>query len=158
MLISALLNRKQTIITLNVVILGLLSFGFISYSSRQEAIDWSNKCLYQAFDATADAKLKKWEISLTDKSFVRFRKTYQNGKQEYYSLNLRRFADMDYLGTAESGQIRIKSITDDIIVQTYNDAKGNIDSMSTTLNIPVRNMSAERIDSLRNALLYLKTP
>jgi len=131
-------------------------FGFNRYTDKLETISWSNQCLLQSFDTSGELKLKKWELSLTADAFMRFRKTYQNGRQEYYSFNLRRFKDMDYLGTTVRGTIRLKTLADDIIVQTYNDRKGNVDSMTTTLNIPVRNMDAERLDSLYNALIYLK--
>ena len=123
---------------------------------KQETISWSNQCLLQSFDTSGELKLKKWEFSLTADAFMRFKKTYQNGRQEYYSFNLRRFKDMDYLGTTTRGTIRIKTQADDVIVQTYNDPKGNVDSMTTTLKMPVKNMQAERLDSLYIALNYLK--
>lgn len=131
--------------------------GFTILLDKQQTITWSNQCLYQAFDATGDLKLKKWKLSLTPDAFLRFRKTYQTGKQEYYSFNMSRLKDVDYLGNTTRGILRIKTLADDIIVQTYNDRKGNVDSMSTTLSIPVKNMDAERLDSLFIALTYLKT-
>jgi hypothetical protein len=47
-------------------------------------------------------------------------------------------------------------VNDDIIVQTYDDPKGNIDSMATTLTIPVKDMTPEKLDSLNDALDFLK--
>jgi hypothetical protein len=108
------------------------------------------------FDAEAAGKLKKWELILTDDSFIRLRKIYSNGKQEYYSFHLHRFNDMDYLGTSNAGMLNLKTEDADIIVQTYNDRKGNVDSMTSVLSIPVRNMEPEKLDSLRNALLFFK--
>ncbi len=35
-------------------------------------------------------------------------------------------------------------------------AMGDIDTMTTVLNIPVKNMEPERLDSLREALNYFK--
>ena len=131
--------------------------SFNWYADRQETLTWGNQCLYQSYDASGELKLKKWDLSLTADAFLRFKKTYQNGRQEYYSFNLRRFKDMDYLGNTTRGTIRLKTLADDIIVQTYNDRKGNVDSMTTTLNIPVKNMEAERLDSLYQALTYLKS-
>ncbi len=95
-------------------------------------------------------------MGVTDNAFVRLRKTYANGKQEYFSFHLHRFNDLDYLGTATTGTVQLKTIADDIIVQTYGDPKGDIDTMATSLNIQVKNMSPERLDSLRNALIYFK--
>ena len=118
---------------------------------------WSNKCLAESFDPSADIKLKKWEIALTPEHFIRLRKTYQHGKQEYYSLHLNRLDSVNYLGTSDGGQLRFKAIADDIIVQTYDDPKGNIDSMATVLDIPVKSMSPERVDSLNEAIKYLRS-
>lgn len=123
---------------------------------EQQWLFWSNKCFVESYNTEGDARLKKWELSVTYDAFVRLRKTYTNGKQEYFSFHLHRFNDMDYLGTTTAGTLQLKTIADDIIVQTYNDPKGDIDSMATSLNIQVKNMSPERLDSLRNALIYLK--
>jgi hypothetical protein len=64
---------------------------------------------------------------------------------------------MDYLGNSTRGIIRLNTLADDVIVQTNNDRKGNVDSMTTTLNFPVKNMDAERVNSLCHALTYLKS-
>jgi len=135
----------------------MLLFSFKADPDTRELLTWSNRILAQDYDPSGDAKLKKWELNITDDYFLRLRKTYQNGKQEYFSCQLHSFADLDYLGTTAGGLIRINAVSDDIIVQTYNDRKGDVDSMATTLTIPVKNMEAEQVDSLRNALLYFKT-
>ena len=88
--------------------------------------------------------------------FVHLRKTYQHGKQEYFSFHLTKLDSVNYLGDATNGQLKFKTINDDIIVQTYDDPKGNIDSMATTLTIPVRDMTPEKLDSLNDALEFLK--
>jgi len=69
---------------------------------------------------------------------------------------LHRFSDLDYLGDTNSGTLQLKTIADDIIVQTYNDRNGDVDSMTTVLDIPVKNMEPERLDSLKEALNYFK--
>lgn len=134
----------------------LLCAGFVWRADKQQAIFWGNKCLSQLFDSAGDSKLKNCNISLTDDSFMRLRKTYQGGRQEYYSFNLHRFNDISYLGTEANGVLRIHTRADDIIVQTYNDPKGDVDSMATMLSIPVRNVTATQLDSLRHILLYLR--
>ena len=134
----------------------MVNYAFNPGMDDIELLMWSNKCLSQSFDAEATGKLKKWEFILTEDSFIRLRKTYTNGKQEYYSFHLQRFNDMDYLGTVSAGILKLKTDDADIIVQTYNDRKGNIDSMASVLSIPVKNMEPERLDSLRNALLHFK--
>ena len=125
--------------------------------SEQDWLSWTNRCLAQSYDPSGDAKLKKWELSVTPEYFVRLRKTYARGKQEYYSFNLHQFNDMDYLGNTNNGTLELKTMADDIIVQTYNDRNGDVDSMATMLDIPVRNMEPERLDSLHEALNYFKS-
>ena len=124
--------------------------------SDQDWLSWANKCLTQSYDPSGDAKLKKFELSVTGDYFLRLRKTYAKGKQEYYSFNLHHLDDMNYLGNTASGTLALKTIADDIIVQTRNDRSGDVDSMTTVLNIPVKNMEPERLDSLHSALNYFK--
>lgn len=112
--------------------------------------------LTHVYDPAAEVKLKKWELNITDSYFLRLRKTFQNGKQEYFSCQLRSFNDLDYIGTTTGGIIKINTKADNVIVQTYNDRKGDIDSMATSFNIPVKNMEPEQLDSLRKAFLYFK--
>jgi hypothetical protein len=64
---------------------------------------------------------------------------------------------MDYLGDSNNGILELKTVADDIIVQTKNDRRGDIDSMTTVLKIPVKNMEPERLDSLQQAFLYFKS-
>lgn len=134
-----------------------LCYSFKTGMSDQDWLSWANRCLMQSYDPSGDAKLKKFEFSVTGDYFLRLRKTYAKGKQEYYSFNLHRLDDMNYLGNTASGTLALKTIADDIIVQTYNDRSGDVDSMTTVLNIPVKNMEPERLDSLRDALNYFKT-
>jgi hypothetical protein len=150
---------KIKIITLSTLVLTYVSlnYSFVSGLDEQELLSWSNKCLSQSYDPSNEVKLKKWELTLTGDSFLRLRKTYQNGKKEYYSLQLHFFNDLDYLGTSNTGTLKLKTSKDDIIVQTHGDPKGDVDSMATSLNIPVKNMGPERLDSLPNALLYFKS-
>lgn len=148
---------KKHFLIIILAIAGLSGLCFTRAMDEQQWLLWSNKCLIQSYNTEGDAKLKKWELSITDNAFVRFRKTYTNGKQEYFSFHLHRFNDMDYLGTSTTGTLQLKTMADDIIVQTYGDPKGDIDTMATSLNIQVKNMDADRLDSLRDALMYFKS-
>ncbi|MDN5286708.1 MAG: hypothetical protein JWR38_2982 [Mucilaginibacter sp.] len=133
-----------------------LNYSFRPQTDDQEWLGWSNKCLTESYNPPPDIKLKKWELALTGDYFLRLRKTYQHGKQEYYSFNLHRLNNVEYQGDAQTGTLELSTATDDIIVQTYEDPKGDIDSMSTVLELPVKNMSPGRLDSLKNALSYFK--
>ncbi len=153
---SVLLPIKKVGVVLVLMIAGLANYGFVTAVDEEEMIAWTNKCFTQSFDASVGDKLKKFELLLTNDAFIRFRKTYSNNKQEYFSFHLHRLADMSYLGNSESGTLQFKTTDDDIIVQTYNDRKGDVDSMANILNIPVKSMGAERLDSLHNVIEYFK--
>jgi hypothetical protein len=146
---------KTALIT-SIFALIALNYGFKAEMSEQEWLNWSNKCLITSFDPNPDINLKKWEITVTGDYFLRLRKTYQHGKQEYFSFNLHRLTNVDYLGSDTTGTLKFITQTDDIIVQTYEDPEGNVDSMATTLGLPVRNMGTARFDSLKNALNYFR--
>jgi hypothetical protein len=123
---------------------------------EQEWLNWSNKCLAESYNPPPDVKLKKWEIALTSDYFLRLRKTYQHERQEYFSFNVHRLTDVEYLGNDTTGTLKMSTLADDIIVQTYEDPKGDLDSMATALELPVKNMSPARVDSLKMALNYFK--
>ena len=148
---------KQIIISTAIIIATSINFCFKSGFSEQDWLVWTNKCLAQSYDPSGDARLKKWELTITGDNFIRLRKTYVKGKQVYYSFNLSKLSEMTYLGNTSSGTIQLKTLEDDIIVQTYKDRHGDVDSMTTVLNIPVKNMEPERLDSLKEALDYFKT-
>jgi hypothetical protein len=156
MLKSVLPKTKKLLIVCSITLTAAISYCFGPGMSDQDWLNWGNKCLTQSYDPSTDIKLKKWELTLTDDSFIRLRKTYQNGKQEYFSFQLHRLDNMDYAGNENAGTLQLKAKGDDIIVQTHNDRKGDIDTMATVLNIPVKNMPTERLDSLREALNYFK--
>jgi hypothetical protein len=154
---SVLPKNKKITLLFSVMLTAAVSLCWVAGMTDQDWLTWGNKCLAQSFDPSSDLKIKKWELVLTDDSFIRLRKTFQNGKQEYFSFHLQRLQDMDYLGTVNTGTLQLKAKGDDIIVQTYNDKKGNVDSMATVLSIPVKNMEPERLDSLQQALQYFKS-
>ena len=153
MIRSIIPKSKKTFL---VALLALSGAACLCFVVELDWLGWSNQCLATSYYATADVKLKKFEINLTEDSFLRLRKTYQNGKQEYFSLQLQQLDELTYLGNNYKGTLRLKTKDDDVIVQTYNDRKGNIDTMATMLDIPLKNMEPERLDSLQRALNYFK--
>ena len=150
------MRLKNLLIAIPIFLLITVNYGFKRAFDEQDWLAWVNRALTQSYDQTADPKVKKVEISVTSDYFVRLRKTYAKNMQEYYSFNLHQFNDFDYFGDTNAGTLQLKTIADDIIVQTYNDRRGDIDSMATSLDIPVKNMEPERLDSLRDALNYFK--
>ena len=153
---SVLPKIKKIFVAILIIMAGCANYCFSPATDEQEMLAWGNKCLNESFDPSVDTKLKKWELELTPDAFIRMRKTYQNGKQEYFSFHLHRLAAMDYLGTPAIGTLQLKTIADDIIVQTHNDRKGDLDTLASMLNIPVKNMAPERLDSLQTILEHFK--
>lgn len=101
-------------------------------------------------------RIRQFELLLNDEGFLRYRRTYNNGKQEYYSLNLMRIRAIDYLGNTSSGDLSIQTQEDDVIVQTFNDRSGNVDSMATHFRLPLIRVEAEDLIALHNDLLEMK--
>jgi len=101
-------------------------------------------------------KLKQCELLLSETGFLRYRRTHTNGKQEYFSFNLSRIKSINYLGNNISGELAIETIEDDIIVQTFNDRRGNVDSMATHFNLSLNEAEAEDLNALQNDLLEMK--
>jgi len=101
-------------------------------------------------------KIKQFELLLNNEGFLRYRRTYINGKQEYYSFNLMRITAIDYLGNTVSGDLSIQTQEDDVIVQTFNDRSGNVDSMATQFRLPLISVEAEDLVALNNDLFEMK--
>jgi hypothetical protein len=145
--------------TLAVILICLCSASlFCSWTGLrlEESWQWIQRCLLQSYNHTSGVQTKKWDLSVTPEGFFRLKKYLPSGKQEYFSFHFTRLKDIEYHGGLDSGHIIFQTTEDDVIVQTYNDPKGNIDSMSTSLILPVLNMEPRRLDSLRNALLMFK--
>jgi hypothetical protein len=157
MLKSVLSKTKRVMLTAIIIFIVTVNYCFKYSFNEQDWLIWTNKCLTESYDQSGDAKLKKWELSVNNEAFIRLRKTYAKGKQEYYSFNLSKLNDMDYIGNTIRGTLELETVADDIIVQTRNDRKGDVDSMTTVLNIPVKNMEPERLDSLQEAFNYFKS-
>jgi len=157
-MIKSLLRKPGKVVILFVIIpICAFRYSLKPKMDEQQWLQWSNKCLNESYDPSGEAKLKTWELTVTPEHFLRLRKTFQHGKQEYFSLHLHLFNDLDYLGNINHGMLQLKANNDDVIVQTYDDPKGNVDSMATSLDLPVKNMQPERLDSLRTALMFFKS-
>jgi hypothetical protein len=96
--------------------------------------------------------LKRYELNVTNSGFCRYRRFYTSGKVEYFSFNLIKFKDIDYYGTDKAGQLLLRTLGDDVIVQTYNDRQGDVDSMASYMLIPLKNVEAEQLSDLAERL------
>jgi len=131
----------------------LLFSGFSAAEDNRAFIhQWLNK--FYNKDGQTEA-LKRYELNITNTGFCRYRKVYVNGKEEFFAFNLSRFKSMDYYGDINSGELWLRTKNDDVIVQTRNDRQGAIDSMSTYLVIPVKNIDEDQLNELASRFKQL---
>ena len=148
-------KRQLTAVFCCAVLCGLLAFkGGEGIRHLAEQTMTKLNAVYQS-DSRGD-KLKRFELTINDEGFFRYRKYFQNGKQEYFSFNMQRLQDLDYLGNSEAGTLILRTRDEDVIVQTYNDRKGNIDSMAYQVQLPVKDIEAEDLHMIRENLLQIK--
>lgn len=132
-----------------VVLLVCCSFG----SNELENLLSSLQTNLQIPPETNAAKTK---LEVTAKGFVRFTKTFKSGKQNYASLNLDKFLKLDYWGTSQTGVLILRSVKNDVIIQTFHDPVGDVDSMSTHLDIPLAAMEPEQLNTIEYQLRRIK--
>ncbi|TKB96543.1 hypothetical protein [Pedobacter cryotolerans] len=94
------------------------------------------------------SNIKRYEINVTNTGFCWYRKVFNNGKQEYFAFNFARLKSIDYYGTNLKGKLYLHTNGDDVIVQTRNDRKGDVDSMSRFVVIPLKNIDADELNAL----------
>lgn len=145
----------KSIACLPLICLAVLLWG-MKPVSLDENWKWIQRCLLQSFNEFAEAPLKKWDLTVSSEGFFRLRKYFTSGKQEYFAFRLNKIKSLNYVENADSGMILFETVGDDIIVQTYNDPKGNIDSMSTVLSLTVLKIDTQTFDTLKIAVSKYK--
>lgn len=122
---------------------------FSSFEMLEENTVSIQNMLTKYYDNDSQIKdIKRYEINVTNTGFCRYRKIFNNGKQEYFAFNLSRFKGMDYYGTTNKGQLYLRTKNDDVIVQTRNDRAGEVDSMGTYMIIPLKNIEVSELNAL----------
>jgi hypothetical protein len=140
--------------TLPVMLLLCCSF----YSNElKDAVQALQIKLNQSVYLLPSINAAKTKLEVTPTGFVRFTETQKSGKQHYASLNLNQFLKMDYYGTTQSGILVLRSMKKNVIVQTFNDPAGEVDSMSNRLEIPLTMMEPKQLINIQNQLLRIKT-
>ncbi|MFC3559757.1 hypothetical protein [Pedobacter jamesrossensis] len=131
----------------------ILSSAFSTNDSLEEYTVFLQKSLSEHYDSSQEIKLvKKYELNVTNNGFCRYKRYFNNGKVEYFAFKLAKFKDLDYYGTTTSGQLYLRTKNDDVIVQTYKDKTGDVDSMATCIVIPLKNVEAEELNQIRENL------
>jgi hypothetical protein len=140
-------SMKKFTINLKSVVLacsGLVFCAFCASNLIDEEALYVQKKLTDHYDISHQgADVKQYELYVTNNGFCRYKRHFSNGKIEYFSFNFSKFKDLDYYGTVKNGRLFMRTSGEDVIVQTYNDKKGDIDSMASFLSIPLKDMEAE---------------
>lgn len=132
-------------------------FSFKDLGSLHQLIQQTVLKLNAAYNLNGESvQIRKFDLQITENGFFRYKKYLISGKQEYYSFNLLQFNDLDYLGNINSGTLTLRTLNDDIIVQSFNDPKGDIDSMAFQVDIPVKEIEAEDLQDIRKNFLSMK--
>lgn len=130
--------------------------AFSAHDLLDQYIGFLQKSLNAHYDAQQDGKkVKRYELNVTNNGFCRYKRYYSNGKTEYFSFKLAKFKDLDYYGDANVGQLYLYTKGEDVIVQTYNDKFGDVDSMATKLTIPLKNIEPEDLNAIKENLMQI---
>jgi len=137
--------------------LGLVLCAFAIGGSVEDYVKFLQDSFSQHYDIQQEiAQVKRYELNVTNTGFCRYKRYYNNGKIEYFAFKLSKFKDMDYYGTTTSGKLFLRTKSDDVIVQTYNDKGGDVDSMATYVVIPMKNIEVEDLNQIRENLVKVK--
>ncbi|TKC07141.1 hypothetical protein [Pedobacter frigoris] len=149
---------KKFTLSLKMFFFLLLSMVFMAFAASialDEDTAFIQKMLADHYDDTQEASLlKKYELNVTNTGFCRYKRYFSSGKVEYFSFNLKKFKDIDYLGSDKQGRLYLHTKGEDVIVQTYNDRKnGDIDSMAAYMVIPLKNMEPQDLIAISERLV-----
>lgn len=131
----------------------VLLCAFSDPESMELYVGFLQKSFIDHYDSSQEVKqIKRYELNITNNGFCRYKRYFNNGKTEYFAFKLAKFKDLDYLGNTTAGKLYLRTKGDDVIVQTYKDRGGDVDSMATEVVIPVKNMEAEDLNAIRENL------
>lgn len=138
---------------------GVVFLLLVGFAAPEDSRVFIHGMLNKHYDKDGQKEpLKLYELKITNTGFCRYRKVYTNGKEEFFAFNLSRFKAMNYYGDTKSGELWLHTKNDDVIVQTRNDKQGAIDSMSTYLVVPLKDIDAEKLNELASHFRALTQP
>jgi len=145
---------KKFTIGLKISLISACSVALCAFSdpeTLEQYVGFLQKSLTEHYDFSQESsQIKRYELNITNNGFCRYKRYFNNGKTEYFAFKLSKFKDMDYYGNTSAGKLHIKTKGDDVIVQTYKDRGGDVDSMATQVVIPLKNMEAEDLNLIRD--------
>ncbi|MVN21870.1 hypothetical protein [Mucilaginibacter arboris] len=122
----------------------------------EELVPALQNTLQHSLQFPAQINTAKTKVEVNQAGFVRYTQTLKSGKQNYASLNLCKFLKLDYWGTTQSGMLILRSAKNNVIIQTFNDPAGDVDSMSTHLDIPVASIEPDQLNTVEQQLQRIK--
>jgi hypothetical protein len=147
---------KKFTLSLRKSVFFLASLSFLLFSGfelPEDEVVFIQSFLTKYYDSEGQGKdLKRFEINVTNTGFCRYRKVFTNGKEEYFAFNLSRFKSVDFYGNISNGELYLRTKSDDVVVQTRNDPKGEVDSTGTYLIIPLKNVDELQLNQLSQHL------
>lgn len=139
------------------IIVCLVFAAFSEAGLRDEQTEFIRQLLSEHHDSTQGKRqIRRYELNVLNSGFCRYKRYFDNGKVEFFSFNLEKFRDMDYYGTDKQGVLYLRTKGEDVIVQTYHDRRGgDIDSMSSYMAIPLKEIEPEQLTALSERLVRL---
>lgn len=140
----------------SILVVILLVFCSFGNDELEDLLTGLQKNIRNSMRFSAETNVSKTKLEVTPNGFIRYTESFKNGKQYYTSLKLDKFSNMNYLGTDQYGSLIFHSIKNDVIVQTYHDRAGDVDSMSNHLDIPMEATTPEQLNALDYQLRRIK--
>lgn len=109
--------------------------------------------IYHQYEAEKHIGHKSYQLEITDKGFVRYKKVLANNKSEFFSVKANRIKDIDFYGNENSGWFVLKCERESVIYQTRSDPSGNVDSMAHEISFPLHRISVEELNILREKFM-----
>ncbi len=142
---------------IRISLLSIFFLVFTAFNFVDAPVDFIQQTLQKYHDpARFLGALKKSEFQVTNTGLCKHKRFYNNGKIEFFSFHFSRLKEIEFLGTENNGELIFLTKADDIIVQTHQDRKGNVDTMATSLRIPLKGISAEELTNLTVKVNVLK--
>ncbi|MGY3055356.1 hypothetical protein ACVWYG_003571 [Pedobacter sp. UYEF25] len=140
----------KALIIAAVAVVGLIFCAFSNPNPLNDHLIYLQKTLIDHYDTGQDQNtVKRYELNVTNTGFCRYRRFYSSGKTEYFSFKLSKFKDLDFFGTTQGGKLILRTTGDDVIVQTYNDRAGDVDSMTNSVSIPLKNIEVDDLNKIK---------
>ena len=142
-------------VSFSICLVFLLCAGF---ETAEEELESIQNTLTKYHDSSAEGNvLKRYEFNVTNTGLCKYKKVYMNSKTEFFSFNFSRFKSMEYYGTDKRGELHLLTNNDDVIVQTHNDRKGDIDSMAREMVIPLKEIDQYVLNKLADQFKQVNT-